>query len=213
MTIISRKQREKEMRRRNILQSAEKLFYQKGYEKVTMNEIAQETELARSTLYLYFKNKEEIYLAITLKGSEILKEILTKNFEKGQNGLEKIEMLTKAFIKFYTEYPLYYLSRFYYQVPFNQEYQKIDDLNKIRTESFVLVVKAFQEGIDDGTLQTDQDPVKSALILSSLIQNVLNLTPTTKMHMETYGITHDELIDYTIDFIIKSVQNYKKTNR
>ncbi|GAB4313154.1 MAG: TetR/AcrR family transcriptional regulator [Methanobacteriaceae archaeon] len=210
MTIIDRKQREKQMRRRNIIQSAEKLFYKKGYENVTMNDIAQETELARSTLYLYFKNKEEIYLAIVLQGSEILKEILTKNYEEGQNGIEKIKLLTKAFIKFYNEYPVYYLSRFYYQVPFDQKYAKMDDLNKIRTESFALVVKAFQDGIDDGTLQPKQDPVKSAFILTSLLQNVLNLTPTTKMHMENYGLTHDELIDYTIDFILKSVKNYTK---
>ncbi|HTX60954.1 MAG TPA: helix-turn-helix domain-containing protein, partial [Methanobacterium sp.] len=69
MTISERKEREKENRRNDIISTAERLFYEKGYENITMADIAEGTELARSTLYLYFKNKKEIYLAISLKGT------------------------------------------------------------------------------------------------------------------------------------------------
>lgn len=70
---ISANEREKKTSREGILNSAEKLFFEKGYENVSMDDIATETELTISTLDLYFKSKEEIYLAINKRGSRILR--------------------------------------------------------------------------------------------------------------------------------------------
>jgi transcriptional regulator, TetR family len=57
MSNISRREREKEQRRRDIMDSAEKLFFKKGYDEVSMNDIAEDVELSKATLYLYFDNK------------------------------------------------------------------------------------------------------------------------------------------------------------
>ena len=59
MAISDRKEREKEMRRKDIIDTAEKLIFENGYENITMADIAKGSELARSTLYLYFKNKKD----------------------------------------------------------------------------------------------------------------------------------------------------------
>ncbi len=61
MSTADRREREKEKRRNDIIDVAEKLIFSKGYENVTMDDIARETELARGTLYLYFKNKDGAY--------------------------------------------------------------------------------------------------------------------------------------------------------
>ncbi len=103
MAISDRKEREKEMRRKDIIDTAEKLFFKKGYENITMADIAKGTELARSTLYLYFKNKKEIYLAISIRGTGILNNMFREYYQKGQTGREKVEMLMKAFYRFYKE--------------------------------------------------------------------------------------------------------------
>ncbi|HWQ65800.1 MAG TPA: TetR/AcrR family transcriptional regulator [Methanospirillum sp.] len=54
----------KEEAQRRILESATKKVLEKGYQKVNMEEIAKEAGISRPTLYLYFKNKEELFLAI-----------------------------------------------------------------------------------------------------------------------------------------------------
>lgn len=207
MTITARKEREKEMRKKDILGAAEKLFFKKGYENVSMADIAKETELARSTLYLYFKNKEEIYLAIAIRGSKILQKMVTKKYPKAKNGLEKIRVLILAFYQFYKEYPGYYLSRFYYNIPFDEDFPEMEELNKIRVESFKTVTNAFNEGIKDGTIRPDIDPVKTSLYITSSMQNMINLTPTIEMHMKDNDLTHEELIDYTVEMMIHSIQN------
>lgn len=210
MTISARKEREKEARRQGILDSAEKLFFDKGYENVSMADIATEIELARSTLYLYFKNKEEIYLAIAIRGSRILNEIVTKSYPQAKNGLEKIKMLIMAFYQFYKEYPGYYLSRFYYNIPFNEDFPEMEELNKIRSESFKTVTSAFDEGIKDGSIRPDIDPVKTSLYITSSMQNMINLTPTIEMHMKDHDLTHEELIEYAIEMMTRSIENTKQ---
>ena len=101
MTVSDRKEREKEMRRKDIIDTAEKLFFEKGYENITMADIAEGTELARSTLYLYFKNKKEMYLAISIRGTQILNDRFKECYEKGETGIEKVKMLMMAFYRFY----------------------------------------------------------------------------------------------------------------
>lgn len=61
---LSRKERERNFRRQEIIAAAIKLFANKGYEHSTLDEIAEASEFGKGTIYNYFQNKEEIYLAI-----------------------------------------------------------------------------------------------------------------------------------------------------
>ncbi|MEN6329421.1 MAG: TetR/AcrR family transcriptional regulator [Methanobacteriaceae archaeon] len=206
MTISDRKEREKEMRQKDIIDTAEKLFFENGYENITMADIANGTELARSTLYLYFKNKKEIYLAISIRGTEILNRIFKESYEKGKTGREKVEMLMKAFYRFYKEYPDYYdVNWFSYQVLIDHDSPKMEEIKKMRMEGFSLFGKALQEGIEDKSIRSDMDPVKANLVLALSLQNALNLPPTIKMHMKNNNLTHRELIDYTMHLMIHSL--------
>jgi len=62
-----RKEREKEMRRKQITAAAKRVLFIKGLNKTTMKDIAEEAELSPGTIYLYFKNKEELYASLSLK--------------------------------------------------------------------------------------------------------------------------------------------------
>ena len=64
MGIAERKEREKQQRREEIVQAAEEVFFSKGFEKSTMDDVAEKAELSKGTLYLYFKSKEELLIGI-----------------------------------------------------------------------------------------------------------------------------------------------------
>jgi len=207
MSISDRKEREKEMRRMDIIDTAEKLFFEKGYENITMADIAEEAELARSTLYLYFKNKKEIYLAISVRGTEILNEMFKECYNKGETGIEKVKMLMMAFYRFYKEYPDYYnVNWSTYKVLLDHDLPKMGEIKRIRMEGFSFFGKALQEGIEDKSIRSDIDPVKANLVLALSIQNAFNLPPTIELHMKNNNLTHEELIDYTIDMMIHSLK-------
>ncbi|MEC2946278.1 TetR/AcrR family transcriptional regulator [Bacillus cereus] len=67
--------KEYEERRKEILETAERLFLTKGYTKTTVNDILKEIGIARGTFYHYFKSKEEVMDEIIMR---IIKEDVTK---------------------------------------------------------------------------------------------------------------------------------------
>jgi hypothetical protein len=62
MGIKERRIRREKIRQKQILDAAKKLFFEQGFAATSMNQIAKKVELSKGTLYLYFKNKEELYI-------------------------------------------------------------------------------------------------------------------------------------------------------
>jgi len=67
MGIAERKERERQKRRAEIVKAAEQVFFTRGFEKSTMDDIAERAELSKGTLYLYFKSKEELLFLIQFR--------------------------------------------------------------------------------------------------------------------------------------------------
>ncbi|WP_424353770.1 TetR/AcrR family transcriptional regulator [Methanobacterium sp. MBAC-LM] len=107
MPIKSRKEREKEQRRKDIIDAAESLFFKKGYDNVSMNDIAKEVELSKATIYLYFENKEELFFAIVLRGTRILNAMIREAAAAAENGIDKVAAFRVAYHKFTKDYPDY----------------------------------------------------------------------------------------------------------
>jgi TetR/AcrR family transcriptional regulator len=104
MSIKDRREREKEQRRNDIINAAEKLFFAKGYDDVSMNDIASDVELSKATLYLYFANKEELFFAIVLRGTLILNSTIKKEVNKAKTGIDKVSGYRKAYYNFTKNY-------------------------------------------------------------------------------------------------------------
>ena len=68
METKNRRQREKDERRKLILEKAQELFRSNGFSGTTIRQIAQACELATGTLYLYYKDKDHIYLELINEG-------------------------------------------------------------------------------------------------------------------------------------------------
>ncbi len=100
MGIAERREREKEQRRNMILDAAEKLFFSRGVENVTMDDVAEEAELSKGTLYLYFKNRDDIFHGIHLRGLEILKSKFEDAIKLGENGICKVREIGNAYYQF-----------------------------------------------------------------------------------------------------------------
>jgi len=110
MGIANRKEREKAEKREHLINAAEKVIFAKGYENATMDDIAQEAEYSRGALYLYFKNKEQLYLAIANRSVDIFLRILTEELGKGKNATEKLQKVKDTYLRFFLEDPDHQLS-------------------------------------------------------------------------------------------------------
>lgn len=107
MSLVARSELEKEKRRRDILNAAEKLFFSKGYENVSLKDISKEVKFSRSTIYLYFENKEELFFAIVLRGIRIRNKMIKEEVKKVKTGFKKLAAFRKACYEFAKEYSNY----------------------------------------------------------------------------------------------------------
>lgn len=79
---MSRREKEKQLREEAIISAAEKLFYSKGYERTSMDDIAAEAEFTKRTVYQYFSAKQDLYYAVVLRG---MRELLQSVRDAGEN--------------------------------------------------------------------------------------------------------------------------------
>ena len=154
MGIADRRQREKEQRKTGIIDAAERLFFSRSYEDVSMEDIAHEVELNKATIYLYFKNKETLFATIVLRGIRILKEKYTECMEKKVPGIVKVALMGQAYYQFSQEYPDYLrLIHFYGSERFSKENPYTAEIGKGYGTCRMILRDAIQEGIDDGTIR------------------------------------------------------------
>ena len=89
MGIHERKEREKERRREEILDAAQRVFVEKGLTTATVDDIAMAAELSKGTLYLYFESKEDIYVALMMRGLRLLYSVFNEIIS-GESSVVKI---------------------------------------------------------------------------------------------------------------------------
>ena len=116
MGIQERKERERERRRQQIIVAAKRVFSDKGFNKATMEDIAKEAELSPGTLYLYFKNKEDLYASLSLRILQYL-GIRIEHVDRDTEGdaLTKLDEMIKAMYDVYAFDPLILINMFHLQ--------------------------------------------------------------------------------------------------
>lgn len=154
MGIKERREREKEQRRRQIMIAAKKVFSEKGFNKATMGDIAREAEISPATIYLYFKNKEELFASLALGVLEYMSSKLEHVENENNQVLEqKLESLMKALYEVYEFDSFVLLNIFHLQ---SSETLKqlspslMTDIKELAARSFRSMAKIFEEGIKTG---------------------------------------------------------------
>ncbi len=116
MGIQERKERERERRRQQIIVAAKRVFSDKGFSKATMEDIAKEAELSPGTLYLYFKNKDELYASLSLRILHYL-YIRLEHLNSGENLdiHQRLDALRDAMYDVYQFDPMILINMFHLQ--------------------------------------------------------------------------------------------------
>lgn len=109
MGITERKEREKKQRKEQILEAARRLFQERGFLNVTISDIAESAELSIGSLYLYFKNKEDIYAGLACLGSQKFDTLLDEALHKKKKlSQEDLATFIEKFMRIYADYGCYF---------------------------------------------------------------------------------------------------------
>ncbi len=170
MGIHERKEREKEHRKEEILDAAQKVFFEKGLFVATMDEIAEAAELSKGTLYLYYKSKEDLYLAVMMRGLQILYEMIESMMNSEGSVISKLLALEDVYLDFFKDHKNYFRMFYFFQTP--QFHKQVSDEMKRACDSnnqrmWDLVIGLLKKGIGEGLIRSDLNPIEIATILWS----------------------------------------------
>lgn len=209
MGITERREREREQRRNEIIDAAQRVFFARGWEVATMDDVAAEAELGKATLYLYFKSKEELYVAILVRGLGILHSMFSDVVDRGGPGLQMVEGIGRAYLSFQEKHHEYFNALTYFDsknFESLQENQCFKECESQKKKTMGLVARAVQTGMDDGSIRRGLDPTKAALILWAQTSGLLKVLSIASENIKSYyGLEPADIIEAYFDLTFHSL--------
>jgi TetR/AcrR family transcriptional regulator len=170
MGIPERKEREKEHRKEEILDAAQKVFFEKGLLLTTMDEIAEAAELSKGTLYIYYKSKEDLYLAVLMRGLELLYGMCEQVAASEGSVVQKVTKFVAVYNEFFGLHRNFFKMLHFFETP--QFHKQVsDELKQIchaqSARLWELVIVVLKKGMEEGLIRADLNPVEVTIILWS----------------------------------------------
>jgi AcrR family transcriptional regulator len=176
MGIAERREREKQMRHQQIMHAAKKIFAEKGFAGATMESIAEEAEYSPATIYLYFKNKDELYASLMLEMLQVLVDQMEAVADqKDLSPDNKIKALEKALYDVYEYDPVNVINvlRFQSSEALRALSPEIVAQIKDSARKYLRAIAGiFQDGVRKGVF-VDRHPIAFADIVWSLFTGVV----------------------------------------
>lgn len=100
MKLAKRRERERAERREAILAAAQAVFATKGFAVATMDDVADEAALSKGTIYLYFKNKDDLFLAMSSRVVERIDGLMAERLAAHPIGSEALAAMLTSYARF-----------------------------------------------------------------------------------------------------------------
>lgn len=169
----------KENRKDTIISAARRLFSRFGLEKTTMEDIAKATKKAKSSLYYYFKGKEEVFAEVINREMHVLKKIIKDGIEKEDSSHAKLKKFVSIRMKYLKEKSDHYTS---IRDEYLKHYEFIENLREEYSNWEIAEIKSIlQFGIENGELEiTDIELISKSIFFAIKGLEypwIINLTP------------------------------------
>lgn len=187
---MTRRERERLRRREEIIDAAEKLFFEKGYSDTTIEEIGKAAEYSRRTLYTYFRSKDDLYMAVHLRYTRMKTDQLRRSMQEHKTGFEKLNAYGQAYYEFFDAHPEYLRFQLFMDVQgidFDQlSDETISQYEELNRSALSHIREAFELGRFDHSiaeLGPDEDIFLSYLFIP--LRSVINIAVQCR---DTYGL-------------------------
>ena len=183
-------------KKKYILDTARKVFVEKGFKSVTMKDIVEACEISRGGLYLYFENTEQILMEVLQMEAAETDDVFTERIEQGDTAadiltlflkeqnrelLQKKDNLTVAVYEYFFAHGL-------------------TDKNNMLRRQFDAGVKVIEKLIEAGIASGEfycEDPKGAAA-------NIMYVLEGMKINAQTFGIT-EKMVDEQLFYIMQGL--------
>ena len=179
MGVKERKERDKLEMREKILQSAHRLFTDRGFSEVSIRNIADSIEYSPATIYLYFKDKNEIFYELHNQAFRKFNEEMAF-LQTVADPFDRLIKMGEKYIEFMYANPNYYNIMFLTEAPMQCEINNEDWEEGFKALSFLegILVQCQQQGRFQG-----QDPQILAFTIWSYMHGMCSIILRDRMKM------------------------------
>lgn len=211
-----RKKQPASLHRESIALSAQALFFNKGIEATTMDDIAKAAGYSKATLYVYFENKEEIIGVLVLESMKKLLSYITKAIKSNTDTKTRYEAICRALVQYHQDYPFYFeLALSKINIDFNNEKWLPEEKEtfQVGEEINALLISFLKEGIKSQELREDLPILPTLFAFWGMLSGVITLADHKKEYLQKeLSLSPEAFLQYSFMMLYQSIERGTGTN-
>jgi AcrR family transcriptional regulator len=211
MGVAERKERHREELKKDILLAAKELFTEKGFEATSIRNIAEKIEYSPATVYLYYKDKNEIAHALHEEGFKLLISYF-QSLPPIADPFERLTAMGKEYIRFALENPAFYKLLFIMPEPLQHVESCVDESWDEGDRAFDVLYKTILDCQEHGYFK-GLEPYGLSFMIWSTMHGLCSLRTSGHLaHVQEskkVGKDLDDLMNYTFQTFIAVLEKMK----
>jgi AcrR family transcriptional regulator len=203
MGILERKEREKHEMRLKILETAKQIFIEEGFEKASIRAIADRIEYSPATIYLYFKDKNELFFSLHEMGFEKLILEMTNAIEGINDPVEELRVRGFAYMKFAFQNPEMYDLMFIQNAP--MESMKDSEVWTCGHRCFTLMCETIERCMESKAIRINNLYI-AAMSIWSFMHGLVSLKIRNRFQ-KFEGVELEELMNGSVDQMVQLLKS------
>ena len=201
----TRTQRTIAFNRRNILESADKLFCKNGVEKTTMEQLATAAGYSKPTLYGYFKDKDEVYFALVLEFMEKIVVKVDKAIDEQTAFNDTFSKICQDVFRLATRYPLYFeglIGTINVNIKADDTPQIYKDIYRLGEVLNEKLLNILQQGKDEGVINTALDNSAILLFVWSSVAGIIRMINHKKDYLKMLQLNEKDFSAFCFERLL-----------
>ncbi|MDF2543779.1 MAG: transcriptional regulator TetR family [Herbinix sp.] len=204
-----RKKEAPEFHRDRIAAAAERLFTRKGIASTTMDDIASEAAYSKATLYVYYKNKEEIVGVLVLRSMKMLLERVQSTTDANLGTKEQYKLICNELTCYQAQFPLYFEIAI---GEINIDFDRTDVL-EVDKETYEVgelinreIMQFLIKGIREGVLRKDLSIPQTVFMFWASLSGVILMATKKRSYIErVIGSSKQDFLEYSFETLFRSI--------
>ena len=205
--IAERRQEERERRRLEIVQAAELVYSEKGWDALTVERVARKARLSRALVYVYFHDRDDLHLAIVERSLERLRLQMQSAADAEHLGIDQVEAMARAYVDFARDVPHAFdaCSRFHAR-PSGDGPANARRCADAAASLLRVIASSIRTGVGDGSIRADLGaPALAALALWGFLHGMIQLSSNKAEEIERTGIAIPQLVKHSFDMLRRAL--------
>lgn len=204
-----RKKEPRHVHRKHIACAASALFTQKGIAAVSMDDIARAAGYSKATLYVYFKNKEEIISMLVLESMKLLYHSISEALAQQQTTQARYHEICRSLVRYEEEFPFYFqmlLDNINIDFETRDYLPEEEETYQVGEEINQKLKEFLQSGIQSGDLRVDLEPIPVIFHFWGMLSGLILLASKKEDYItRTIGLSKTEFLEHGFQMLYDSI--------